>query len=125
MGPAWPGDADAAGPANPRQHAPFLRLSRVEYEPVKHSHVVPAGYLRAWADGRQIAMRLVGAENSLLVSVRDAGVRSDYYRLLLAQEKQAPRPAFGELQGLPVLDLVPRFVAARQLLRVNASATCA
>jgi Protein of unknown function (DUF4238) len=78
MGPAWPGHTP--GPAFPRRHALSLRLSRVEYEPVKHSHVVPAGYLRGWADGRQIAMRLVGSQNSLLVGVRDAGVRSDYYR---------------------------------------------
>jgi hypothetical protein len=52
----------------------------VDYEPVKHSHIVPAGYLRAWAHGRQIAVRLVGSQNPVLVSVRDAGVRSDYYR---------------------------------------------
>jgi Protein of unknown function (DUF4238) len=52
----------------------------MDYEPVKHSHVVPAGYLRAWAHGRQVAMRLVGSRGSRLVGVRDAGVRSDYYR---------------------------------------------
>jgi hypothetical protein len=51
----------------------------MDYEPVKHRPVVPAGYLRAWAHGRRIAMRLVGSREPRLIGVRDADVRSDYY----------------------------------------------
>lgn len=50
------------------------------YDPVPHSHVVPAGYLRAWAHGKQIAMRRVGDDVPRLVGVRDAGVRKNFYR---------------------------------------------
>lgn len=52
----------------------------MEFDPVPHSHVVPAGYLRAWADRRQIAMRRVGRSGSTLIGVRDAGVRRNFYR---------------------------------------------
>ena len=61
----------------------------MDYDPVKHSHIVPAGYLRAWAHDRRIAMRLIGSRRSVLVSVRDAGVRTDYYR--------RERPGTGEV----------------------------
>lgn len=50
------------------------------YDPVPHSHVVPAGYLRAWGDGKQIAMRRVGSSAVRLIGVRDAGVRKNFYR---------------------------------------------
>ena len=50
------------------------------YDPVPHSHVVPAGYLRAWAHGKQIAMRRVGVSGSRIVGIRDAGVRKNFYR---------------------------------------------
>jgi hypothetical protein len=50
------------------------------YDPVPHSHVVPTGYLRAWAHGRQIAMRRVGIAGSQLIGIRDAGVRKNFYR---------------------------------------------
>lgn len=53
-----------------------------------HSHVVPAGYLRAWADGKQIAMRRVGSTEATIIGVRDAGVRKDFYR--------RTRPSTGE-----------------------------
>lgn len=55
-------------------------LETVQYPKVPHSHIVPAGYLRAWASGRQIAMRQAGSDKSKLVGVRDAGVRKDFYR---------------------------------------------
>lgn len=58
------------------------------YPPVPHSHIVPAGYLRAWAQGKQIAMRQPGATASRLIGVRDAGVRKNFYR--------RERPATGE-----------------------------
>lgn len=50
------------------------------YDPVPHSHVVPAGYLRAWARGNRIAMRRVGADAPRSVGVRVAGVRKNFYR---------------------------------------------
>ena len=53
---------------------------RNPYDPVPHSHVVPAGYLRAWAHGKQIGMRLVGAQKSQPIGIRDAGVRKNFYR---------------------------------------------
>lgn len=53
---------------------------REAYDPVPHSHVVPTGYLRAWAHGRQIAMRRVGVAGSQLIGIRDAAVRKNFYR---------------------------------------------
>lgn len=53
---------------------------REVYDPVPHSHVVPTGYLRAWAHGRQIAMRRVGVAGSQLIGIRDAAVRKNFYR---------------------------------------------
>jgi hypothetical protein len=47
---------------------------------VPHSHVVSAGYLRAWAHGPQIAMRLSGREQSVPAGVLDVGVRTNFYR---------------------------------------------
>ena len=38
------------------------------------------GYLRAWERGAKVALRLVGEEHSILTSVRNAGVRSNFYR---------------------------------------------
>jgi hypothetical protein len=52
----------------------------VSYPAVPHSHVVPVGYLRAWAHGPKIATRLVASEQSVSASVRDVGVRSNFYR---------------------------------------------
>jgi hypothetical protein len=60
----------------------------LSYPPVPHSHVVPAGYLRAWAHGPLIAMRRVGSDQSVVVGVRDVGVRKNFYR--------RARPATGE-----------------------------
>lgn len=50
------------------------------HDPVPHSHVVPKGYLRAWAHGKQIAMRRVGVSGSQLIGIRAAGVRTNFYR---------------------------------------------
>src|SRR4051812_9444267 len=50
------------------------------YDPVPHSHVVPAGYLRAWAHLRRIAMRRVNTATAQMVGLRDAGVRKNFYR---------------------------------------------
>lgn len=50
------------------------------YDPVPHSHVVPTGYLRAWAHGKQIAMRRVGVAGPRIIGIRDAGVRKNFYR---------------------------------------------
>jgi hypothetical protein len=58
------------------------------YDPVPHSHVVPTGYLKAWAHGKQIAMRRVGGPASQVIGIRDAGVRKNFYR--------RDRPATGE-----------------------------
>jgi hypothetical protein len=60
----------------------------MSYDPVPHSHIVPAGYLRAWASGRHVSMRLSGERRSRPISVRDAGVRTNFYR--------RTRPATGE-----------------------------
>jgi hypothetical protein len=50
------------------------------YKRVDHSHVVPAGYLKAFAVDRLIMMRLVGEADSRRISVKDAGVRKAFYR---------------------------------------------
>jgi hypothetical protein len=50
------------------------------YDPVPHSHVVPTGYLRAWAPTRKIAMRLVGVSGWREIGIRDAGVLKNFYR---------------------------------------------
>jgi len=52
----------------------------VRYQVKPRSHVVAAGYLRAWAHDGEIAMRLVGCERSVTTSVRNVGVRSNFYR---------------------------------------------
>lgn len=62
--------------------------NRDVYNPVPHSHVVPTGYLRAWARGKQIAMQRVGSPASQVIGIRDAGVRKNFYR--------RERPATGE-----------------------------
>jgi len=49
------------------------------YPRVDHSHIVPAGYLRAFAVDGRVMMRLVGETKSQLISVRDAGVRKGFY----------------------------------------------
>lgn len=51
-----------------------------EYERVDHSHVVPAGYLRAFAVDDMLVMRLVGEAEGRLISVRNAAVRTAFYR---------------------------------------------
>lgn len=65
------------GPTPP---TPRTTLGEVQYQKKPHSHIVPAGYLRAWADGKQIAMRRVGAPTPVVIGVRDAGVQKDFYR---------------------------------------------
>jgi hypothetical protein len=52
----------------------------VTYPALPHSHVVPAGYLRPWAHGPQIAMRLIDRERSVPAGVLDVGVRTNFYR---------------------------------------------
>lgn len=90
-------------------------LGRVQYQKKPHSHIVPAGYLRAWADGKQIAMRRVGSAASVLIGVRDAAVQRDFYR----RERPMTGEAIydvewsleqGELAAIPVLrDIVNRW----------------
>ena len=46
-----------------------------------HSHITPAGYLKSWAIGRQLAMRLVEApDRVVLIAPKDAGVRRGFTR---------------------------------------------
>jgi hypothetical protein len=52
----------------------------VGYQVKPRSHIVSAGYLRAWTHGAEIAMRLVGGNESITTSVRNVGVRSNFYR---------------------------------------------
>jgi hypothetical protein len=52
----------------------------VSYQVKPRSHIVPAGYLRAWTHGAEIAMRLGATEESVTTSVRNVGVRSNFYR---------------------------------------------
>src|SRR5215211_1266941 len=61
-----------------QQH--MTERENVPYDPVPHSHVVPTGYLRAWARGNRIAMRRVGLSDSRSIGIRDAGVRKNFYR---------------------------------------------
>lgn len=57
-----------------------LRCLPVKYEKVPHSHIVPAGYLRSWTTDGRIAMRLVDRAASKVIGVRDAAVRTDFYK---------------------------------------------
>ncbi len=50
------------------------------YPRVNRSHIVPRAYLAAFAVDGMVGMRLVGEAESRLVSVRDAAVRTSYYR---------------------------------------------
>lgn len=52
----------------------------MDYPAAPHSHVVPAGYLRAWAHGQRIAMRLVNSDEVVTAGLRDVGVRKNFYR---------------------------------------------
>ena len=52
----------------------------MRYPNVKQSHIVPRGYLRSFAVDEQIAMRLVDASSSRLISLNDAGTRRRFYR---------------------------------------------
>jgi hypothetical protein len=46
-----------------------------------HSHIAPAGYLRSWADGKHLAMRLVeNPERAVPIAPKDAGVRRGFTR---------------------------------------------
>lgn len=68
------GDA-VIGPLYEHHERRMAEHERDVYDPVPHSHVVPAGYLRSWARGKQIAMRRVGVSGSQVIGIRDAGVR--------------------------------------------------
>jgi hypothetical protein len=46
---------------------------------VRRSHIVPRTYLRRFADGERIAMRLVGDGETRLSTVGDVAVRKDFY----------------------------------------------
>jgi hypothetical protein len=50
------------------------------YPRVDRSHIVPAGYLSGFSVDGMLGMRLVGDAESRLISVRDAAVRTGYYR---------------------------------------------
>jgi hypothetical protein len=52
----------------------------VSYQVKPRRHVVSAGYLRAWTHGGEIALRLGASEESVTTSVRNVGVRSNFYR---------------------------------------------
>lgn len=60
----------------------------MQYQKKPHSHIVPAGYLRAWGHGKHIAMRRVGSDAPVVIGVRDAAVHKNFYRRV--------RPATGE-----------------------------
>lgn len=51
----------------------------MEYPRVSHSHIVPKGYLAAFAEDGMIAMHLVGDIRGRTISIKDAAVRTDYY----------------------------------------------
>lgn len=60
----------------------------VEYDAVKHSHIVPVGFLKAWTIDDMITMHLRGKSLVRDIGVRDAAVRTDQYA--------RTRPATGE-----------------------------
>lgn len=51
----------------------------MEYKVVRRTHVVPRGYLRGFAVGEVIGMRLVGEASSREIPVSKAGVLKDFY----------------------------------------------
>jgi Protein of unknown function (DUF4238) len=62
-----------------------MRTSPAEpntYPTVRHSHIVPQGYLRSWREPDGIVMRLLREDvpSTKVISVRDAAVRRRYYR---------------------------------------------
>lgn len=52
----------------------------MEYKRVKRSHIVPRGYLVNFATDGMLALRLDGKAVDEPISVRDAAVRTDFYR---------------------------------------------
>ncbi len=56
-----------------------LSLDSMDYKVVRRSHVVPRGYLRGFAVGESIAMRLVGESTSRVIPVSKAAVLKDFY----------------------------------------------
>lgn len=52
----------------------------MEYKRVKRSHIVPRGYLVNFATDGMLALRLDGEAAGEPISVRDAAVRTDFYR---------------------------------------------
>jgi hypothetical protein len=55
-------------------------VGSVSYQVKPRSHVVSAGYLRAWTNGGKIALRLGASEEAVTTSVRNVGVRRNFYR---------------------------------------------
>jgi hypothetical protein len=55
------------------------RIGFVEYKEVFRPHVVPRGYLRGFAVGELIGMRLVGEASSKEIPVSKAGVLKNFY----------------------------------------------
>ena len=73
-----------------------------------HSHITPDGYLKWWAVGKQLAMRLVDNPGRIVrVAPKDAGVRRGFTRERQPDGSYINRldPAFGELESvaLPLL----------------------
>jgi hypothetical protein len=73
-----------------------------------HSHITPEGYLKAWAVGESLAMRLVDDPGrAVRVAPKDAGVRRGFTRERQPDGSYVNRldPAFGELESiaLPLL----------------------
>jgi len=73
-----------------------------------HSHITPSGYLKSWADGKLLTMRLVtNPGQALPISPKDAGVRRGFTRERQPDGSYINRldPALGELEdvALPLL----------------------
>jgi Protein of unknown function (DUF4238) len=93
-----------AGDDPPRALLPSV-VSMADFD---HSHITPDAYLKSWAVGKQLAMRLVDDPGRIVrVAPKDAGVRRGFTRERQPDGSYINRldPAFGELESvaLPLL----------------------